>query len=131
MCSSFHIPSFVISILHLKIHNLHYDHQAYRHPKYIISPILSLIDHITTFSLFSTFRNRWFVGSRPKRKERRFWERRHARGKRQLEGRAAHTCMEDLTTLGLGFLQCIVMDEEPETYKYRYLGLIERELREN
>jgi hypothetical protein len=35
-----------------------------------------------------------------------------------------HTCMEDLMTLGLQFLQCIVMDGEPETYKYRYLGLI-------
>jgi hypothetical protein len=33
-------------------------------------------------------------------------------------------CMEDLMMLGLGFLQCIVMVEEPETYKYRYLGLI-------
>jgi hypothetical protein len=32
--------------------------------------------------------------------------------------------MEDLTTLGLGFLQCIVMVEEPKMYKYRYLGLI-------
>jgi hypothetical protein len=29
------------------------------------------------------------VGSRPKWKARRFWERRHARGKRQLEGKAA------------------------------------------
>jgi hypothetical protein len=34
-------------------------------------------------------------------------------------------CMDDLTMLGLGFLQCIVIVEEPETYKYRYLGLIE------
>jgi hypothetical protein len=42
-------------------------------------------------------------------------------------GRKSSTCacMEDLTTLGLGFLQCIVMAEEPEMYKYRYLGLIE------
>jgi hypothetical protein len=38
---------------------------------------------------------------------------------------SARACMEDLMTLGLGFLQHIVMDEEPETYKYRYLGLIE------
>jgi hypothetical protein len=30
------------------------------------------------------------VGSRPKWKARRFWERRHARGKRQLEGRTTH-----------------------------------------
>jgi hypothetical protein len=35
-----------------------------------------------------------------------------------------HACMEDLTMLGLGFLQRIVMDEETETYKYRYLGPI-------
>jgi hypothetical protein len=34
--------------------------------------------------------------------------------------------MEYLTMLGLGFFQCIVMDDEPERYKYRYLGLIER-----
>jgi hypothetical protein len=42
-------------------------------------------------------------------------------------GRKSSTraCMEDLTMLGLGFLQHIVMVEEPETYKYRYLGLIE------
>jgi hypothetical protein len=37
---------------------------------------------------------------------------------------STHTCMEDLTTLGLGFLQCIVMVEEIERYKYRYLGVI-------
>jgi hypothetical protein len=43
-------------------------------------------------------------------------------------GRKSSTCacMEDLTKLGLGFLQYIVMDGEPETYKYRYLGLIGR-----
>jgi hypothetical protein len=35
------------------------------------------------------------------------------------------TCREDLTTLGLGFLQCIVMAKELETYKYRYQGIIE------
>jgi hypothetical protein len=35
-----------------------------------------------------------------------------------------HACMEYLTPLGLGFLQCIVMVEDPETYKYRYLGII-------
>jgi hypothetical protein len=34
-------------------------------------------------------------------------------------------CMEDLTMLGLVFLQCIVMAEDPEMYRYRYLGLIE------
>jgi hypothetical protein len=45
-----------------------------------------------------------------------------------MEGKAARACMEDLTMLGLGFLQFIVMDEEPKTYKYRYLGLIEKEL---
>jgi hypothetical protein len=28
-------------------------------------------------------------------------------------------------TLGLGFLQYIVMGGETETYKYRYLGIIE------
>jgi hypothetical protein len=39
--------------------------------------------------------------------------------------RSTHACMEDLMTLGLGFFQCIVMDEEPKMYKYRYLGLIE------
>jgi hypothetical protein len=33
-------------------------------------------------------------------------------------------CMEDLMTLGLGFLQNILMVGELETYKYRYLGLI-------
>jgi hypothetical protein len=44
--------------------------------------------------------------------------------------RSTHACMEDLTTLGLGFLQYIVMVEEPETYKYRYLGLIEERERE-
>jgi hypothetical protein len=32
--------------------------------------------------------------------------------------------MADLTTLGLGFLQYIVMVEDPKMYKYRYLGLI-------
>ena len=37
-----------------------------------------------------------------------------------------HACMEDLTTLGLGFSQHIVMAGDLETYKYRYLGLIER-----
>jgi hypothetical protein len=41
--------------------------------------------------------------------------------------RSMRACMEDLTTLGLGFLQYIVMVGEPEMYKYRYLGLIERE----
>jgi hypothetical protein len=30
------------------------------------------------------------VRSRPRQKERRFWERRNARGKRQLEGKEAH-----------------------------------------
>jgi hypothetical protein len=33
-------------------------------------------------------------------------------------------CRKDLTTLGLGFLKNIVMVEDPETYKYRYLGII-------
>jgi hypothetical protein len=42
--------------------------------------------------------------------------------------RSMHACMEDLTTLGLGFLQYIVMVVNPEMYKYRYLGLIERKL---
>jgi hypothetical protein len=44
-----------------------------------------------------------------------FWEEKHERKKEQLEGkavRARHTCKEDLTTLGLGFLQCIVRDDE-------------------
>jgi hypothetical protein len=36
-------------------------------------------------------------------------------------------CMEDLMMLELGFFQHIVMVEDPETYKYRYLGLIERD----
>jgi hypothetical protein len=27
-------------------------------------------------------------------------------------------------TLGLGFLQCMVIAEETEMYKYRYLGLV-------
>jgi hypothetical protein len=36
---------------------------------------------------------------------------------------STRVCMEDLTTLGLGFLQYIVMVGEPEMYKYRYLGL--------
>jgi hypothetical protein len=35
-------------------------------------------------------------------------------------------CMEDLTTSGLGFLQYIVMVDEPKMYKYIYLGLIEK-----
>jgi hypothetical protein len=39
-----------------------------------------------------------------------------------------HTCMEDITILGLGFLQYIVMDGEPETYKYGYLSLIENKM---
>jgi hypothetical protein len=39
---------------------------------------------------------------------------------------STHTCMEDLMKLGLGFLQCIVTAGEPEKYKGRYLGLIER-----
>jgi hypothetical protein len=39
--------------------------------------------------------------------------------------RNTFSCMEYLTTLGLGFLQYIIMVGEPETYKYRYLGLIE------
>jgi hypothetical protein len=34
------------------------------------------------------------------------------------------TCREDLMMLGLGFLQCIVMEEEPKTYKYGYRGII-------
>jgi hypothetical protein len=35
-------------------------------------------------------------------------EKQHVRGKH-----VRHTCKEDLMTLGLGFLQCIVMDDEP------------------
>jgi hypothetical protein len=62
--SRFHIPSSSISILHPKIHDLHYDHWTYRAPKYLISPILGPIDHITTLSLFSTFLNRGFSGWR-------------------------------------------------------------------
>jgi len=42
---------------------------------------------------------------------------------------STHACMEDLTTLGLGFLQYIVMDDELERYKYRYLGFIGRDQR--
>jgi hypothetical protein len=61
--SSFHIPSSAISILHPKICDLHYDHRTHRAPKYLISPILSLTDRITTLSLFSTFRNHGFAGS--------------------------------------------------------------------
>jgi hypothetical protein len=34
-------------------------------------------------------------------------------------------CMEDLTTLGLGFLQYIVMAGKTKMHKYRYLCLIE------
>jgi hypothetical protein len=61
--SSFHIPSSAISILHPKICDLHYDHQTYRAPKYLISPVLSLTNHSETLSLFSIFRNHGFVGS--------------------------------------------------------------------
>jgi hypothetical protein len=39
--------------------------------------------------------------------ERLFLEENNSRRKRQLEGKA--TCMEDLTTLGLGFFSYIVM----------------------
>jgi hypothetical protein len=39
---------------------------------------------------------------------------------------STRTCMEYLTMLGLGVLQYIVIVGELETYKYKYLGLIER-----
>jgi hypothetical protein len=38
-------------------------------------------------------------------------EKQHVRGKH-----ARHACKGDLTTLGLGFLQYIVMDDEPRIY---------------
>jgi hypothetical protein len=43
-------------------------------------------------------------------------------------GRKSNTraCMEDLTTIGLGFWQCIVTTSDPRMYKYRYLGIIGR-----
>jgi hypothetical protein len=55
-------------------------------------------------------REKTIFGKRNMKGRKDSWkEKQHVRGKH-----ARRTCKEDITTLGLEFLQCILMDDEPK-----------------